>query len=164
MPHSRYLADLPLDQRWFEDYVVGTIVDVGEVEFTEADIIAYALRFDPQYIHIDPVRAKDGPFGGLIASGFHTLAGSMRLFVDKYLSSVAAIASPGIDAMRFHLPVRPGDRLRLRIEVMESRRSASKPDRGIMRNHVDVLNQNHEVVLSHEPMNMLFCRPGERAV
>ena len=60
--------------------------------------------------------------------------------------------------MRFHLPVRPGDRLRLRIEVMESRRSASKPDRGIMRNHVDVLNQHHEVVLSHEPMNMLFCR------
>ena len=109
-------------------------------------------------MHIDPAAAAQGPFGGLIASGWHTAAMVMRLFVEHYLSKVATLPSPGIDELRWVRPVRPGDRLRVRVTVVEANRSRSKPDRGMVRGLVEVLNQSDEVVMSFRPMNLLRCR------
>lgn len=153
---------VPVDQRHFEDYVPGSVFEYGSITLTEQEIVQFAERFDPQYIHTDPRAAADGPFGGLIASGWHTAAVMMRLLVDHYLSHVASMASPGIDELRWSRPVRPGDALSIRVSVIEANRSRSKPDRGLVRSSVEVLNQDREVVMSLQAMNILRCRemPG----
>jgi acyl dehydratase len=148
----------PTDRRYFEDYVPGSVFEFGPVAVEEAEILEFARRYDPQYIHTDPARAAKGPFGGLIASGWQTVGVMMRLLVDHYLSSVASMASPGIDELRWLLPVRPGDRLRVRVAVTDAKRSRSKPDRGIVHSLVEVLNQKDEVVMSLKPMNIMRCR------
>jgi acyl dehydratase len=149
---------VPIDQRYFEDYVVGSTYEYGTAAVDERETVDFAREFDPQPIHIDPVAAAHGPFGGLIASGWHTAALMMRLFVDNYLSSVASLASPGIDELRWLEPVRPGDTLRIRVTVTEARRSRSKPDRGIVRTLIEVLNQRGETVSTMNALNLLRCR------
>ena len=149
---------VPIDQRYFEDYVVGSTYEYGTATVDLREAVAFAEQFDPQPIHIDPVAAAQGPFGGLITSGWHTAALMMRLFVDHYLSSVASLASPGIDELRWIKPVRPGDTLRIRVTVTEARRSRSKPDRGVVRTLIAVLNQRGETVLTMNAMNLLRCR------
>ncbi len=147
-----------IDDRYFDDYVVGATYEFGDIEINEEEIIEFADRYDPQAIHTDPAAAATGPFGGLIASGWQTGGLMMRLFVDHYLSRVASIASPGIDELRWHKPVRPGDRLSLRVTVVEVLPSRSKPDRGIVRSLIEVLNQDREIVMSMIAMNMLLRR------
>jgi len=149
---------VPVGQRYFEDYVVGAVFEYGAITLTEREIVEFAKRFDPQYIHTDPRAAAEGPFGGLIASGWHTAAIMMRLFVDHYLSHVASLASPGIDELRWTQPVRPGDTLSIRVSVIEANRSRSKPDRGMVRSLIEVLNQDGQVVMSLKAMNILRCR------
>ncbi len=144
--------------RYFEDYTVGLVDEFGDVSVTADEIVEFARRYDPQAMHIDAEASAHGPFGGLIASGWHTAAMTMRLFVEHYLSKVATLPSPGIDELRWVLPVRPGDRLRVRVTVTEARRSRSKPDRGIVRSLVEVLNQRDEVVMTQRPMNLMRCR------
>lgn len=151
----------PKEQRYFEDYIIGSSREFGEITLSVQDIIEYAKRFDPQPMHTDPAAAKDTPFGELIASGWHTASVMMRLFVDNYLSSVASLASPGVDEVRWQKPVRPGDTLSARITVIEARRSASKPDRGIVRSFIEVKNQHDEVAMRMKAMNLFLCRyPG----
>jgi acyl dehydratase len=151
-------ATVPPAERYFEDYHVGMVNEFGEVTVTAEEIVEFAGRYDPQAMHTDPVSAGKGPFGGLIASGWHTAALVMRLFVEHYLSKVATLPSPGIDELRWVRPVRPGDRLHVRVTVLEANRSRSKPDRGMVRSLVEVLNQKDEVVMSFRPMNLLRCR------
>ena len=141
---------LPAAARWFEDYHVGMVDEFGEVTVTAEEIVEFATRYDPQPMH---TTAQE-----LIASGWHTVGLMMRLFVANYLSKVATLPSPGIDELRWLRPVRPGDTLRVRATVTEARRSRSKPDRGIVRTLVEVLNQNDEVVMSLRPMNLMRCR------
>ena len=149
---------VPIDQRYFEDYTVGSTYEFGTVTVDETEAITFARAFDPQPMHIDPVAAAQGPFGGLIASGWHTVALMMRLYVDNYLSSVASLVSPGIDELRWLEPVRPGDTLRIRVTISDSQRSRSKPDRGMVRTLIEVLNQRGEIVSSMRAMNLLRCR------
>jgi acyl dehydratase len=149
---------VPSAERYFEDYSVGAVEVFGEIVVTEGEIVEFARRYDPQSMHVDPVSAAQGPFGGLIASGWHTAAMVMRLFVERYLSKVATLPSPGIDELRWVRPVRPGDRLRVRVTVLEANRSRSKPDRGMVRSLVEVLNQSDDLVMSFRPMNLLRCR------
>lgn len=149
---------IPLDQRYFEDYVPGSLFEYGSIVLSEDEIVDFARRFDPQYLHTDRRAAADGPFEGLIASGWHTAAVMMRLFVQHYLSHVASLASPGVDELRWIRPVRPGDSLSIRVSVLEASRSRSKPDRGMVRSFIEVLNQNREVVMSLKAMNILRCR------
>ena len=87
----------PIEDRYFEDYVVGSVHEFGAITVTEEEVIDFAKRFDPETFHIDPQGAKKTRFGGIIASGWHTCALVMRLFVDNYLSKVASLASPGVD-------------------------------------------------------------------
>ena len=152
---------MPEDDRYFEDYLPGSVFEYGEIRVEEAEIVEFARRYDPQLIHIDRDAAASGPFGGLIASGWHTATIMMRLLVDRFLPKAASLGSPGIDELRWIRPVRPGDVLRLRVSILEARRSRSKPNRGMVRTLVEVLNQNAEVVMSLKPVNLIRCR-GER--
>jgi acyl dehydratase len=153
---------VPEGERFFEDFRPGAVYEFGHSEISEADIIDFARRFDPQPMHLDREAAARGHFGGLIASGWHTAGLMMRLFVDHFLPGQASLASPGIDELRWTRPVRPGDVLRLRVTVLEATRSRSKPDRGMVRTLIEVLNQNGETVMSLKPMNLLRCRPADR--
>ena len=159
---TRTLSDsdfaAPADDRYFEDYTAGAVYEYGHIAVTEAQIIEFARRFDPQPIHADPDFAATGPFGGLIASGWHSAGILMRMIADHYLSRVASLASPGIDELRWPAPVRPGDSLRLRATIVEARPSRSKPDRGLVRTRAELINQDDQVVLSLIAMNILLCR------
>jgi acyl dehydratase len=141
---------VPPAERYFEDYHVGMVDEFGEIAVTAEEIVAFATHYDPQPMHIGP--------GERIASGWHTAAMVMRLFVEHYLSKVATLPSPGIDELRWLRPVRPGDRLRVRVTVIEARPSRTKPDRGIIRSLVEVLNQHDDVVMSQRPMNLMRRR------
>ncbi len=133
---SDFLA--PPAERYFEDYLLGSVFEYGRVTVTSEAIIEFARKWDPQPIHVDPEFAARGPFGGLIASGLHTTGICMRLFVTHYLSHVASLASPGMDELRWPTPVRPGDLLRLRTTIVSVRPSQSKPDRGLVHTRAEV--------------------------
>ena len=148
--------------RYFEDYPLGAVFEFGSATITEQSIIDFARQYDPQAMHVDPTWAAQGPFGEVIASGWQTVAVMMRLFVDHYLPK-GGLAAPGIDELRWPRPVRPGDTLRVRVTVLEARQSRSRPDRGLVRCLVEVLNQNDEIVLTMKPMNMVRCRPESLA-
>ena len=151
-------AHFRVEDRHFEDFTPGAVAEFGPIGVDETEVIAFARQFDPQAIHTDPAAAAAGPFGGLIASGWHTVGLVMRVLVDHYLARGAALASPGIDELRWLQPVRPGDALRVRATVLEARRSQSKPDRGLVRTKVEALNQNGQVVMSMVAMNLFRCR------
>jgi acyl dehydratase len=164
MPALSSTFPSPPDDRYFDDYRQGARFMFGPIAVEEAEVIAFARRFDPQSIHTDPQAAARGPFSGLIASGWHTIGLLMRLFVEHYLTAVASLASPGVDEVRWIMPVRPGDQLRLRVTVSETRLSRSKPDRGIVHSLVEGINQRDEVVATFKAMNLIGLRPaGERA-
>lgn len=152
---------VPPAERWFEDYRVGMVSEFGGITVTAQDIVQFASRYDPQAMHVDPDAAAKGEFGGLIASGWHTASLMMRMFADHYLSKVAGLAAPGIDELRWVRPVRPGDTLRVRVTVLETQRSRSKPDRGVVRGLVEVLNQNDDLVMSLKPINIVRSRTAQ---
>jgi acyl dehydratase len=133
---------------YFEDLAPGTVLEFGDAEMTAEAIIEFARQFDPQPFHLDPEAAKHSLFGGLCASGWHTASVMMRLWVDNYLSPEASLGSPGVDEVRWHRPVFPGDRLRCRIEILDATPSRSKPFMGTVRSKCQVLNQNSDVVMS----------------
>jgi acyl dehydratase len=148
----------PIDDRYFEDYIPGDVHEFGKIAADEAEMINFARRFDPQPFHTDPDAAEHSVFGGLIASGWYTASLMMRLFVDHYLSHVASLSSPGVDELRWLKPVRPGDAISLRITVSDTKRSRSKPDRGIVHSYIEALNQEGELVMTMKAMNLLGCR------
>ncbi|MGR8918192.1 MAG: MaoC family dehydratase [Gammaproteobacteria bacterium] len=126
----------------------------------EAEIVEFAERYDPQPFHIDRAAAAESFFGGIIASGWHTSAVVMRLLVDHFISRVAGMGSPGVDELRWLKPVRPGDTLGVRVTILETRASRSKPDRGIVRSQVEVLNQDRDVVMTLRSMGMVRRKPA----
>jgi acyl dehydratase len=144
--------------RYFEDYVPGLTVDCGGFAVSEAEIIAFAKEYDPQPFHVDPVGAKDGPFGGLIASGWQTTSLMMRQLVDYYVSPESSLGAAGVDEIRWPKPVRPGDSLRVRATVLEARRSASKPDRGIVKSLAELTNQDGDLVMKATAINFILLR------
>ena len=148
-----------IEERYFEDYVVGATYEYGYATLNEDEIIDFARRYDPQPFHVDRQFAATGPFGGIIASGFHTNAVFMRMFADHYLSRVASLGSPGFDELRWTLPVRPGDELRLRTIIVEARPSRSKADRGLVRTRAELLNQDDALIMGLSIMNLLQRRP-----
>ena len=152
--------DLPVarDQRTFEDYPVGSVALYGPVPVNEDEVIDFGKRFDPQDFHTDPQKAAQSPFGGLIASGWHTGSMMMRVLVDRYLSRPAGLGSPGIDELRWTAPVRPGDALWVKVTVTEARRSESRPDRGLVRSQIEVLNDKGVMVMSLKAMTLVRCR------
>lgn len=145
--------------QYFEDYRPGMVVTGGSFPVSEAEILEFARRYDPQMMHVDKEAAERGEFCGLIASGWHTAAMMMRMVAEVLLSPVANLASPGIDELRWLLPVRPGDVLSLRGTILEARQSRSKPGQGVVKSLVEVLNQKGEVVMTLKPVSLVRCRP-----
>ena len=140
---------------YFDDLAVGQRFETGSMTVTEADIIAFAKQFDPQYYHVDPVAAQSSAFGGLIASGFHTLSASMRLFFDLNLWPEAIIASPGMEHVKWLRPLRPDDIIRAAADVVNVRVSSSKPDRGVVTMDHFCWNQDDEMILTLRCAHML---------
>jgi acyl dehydratase len=147
----------PPADRFFEDYLVGATYECGSITVSEEAIIAFARNYDPQTMHVDRDLAAAGPFGEIIASGWHTIALTMRQIVDNFLPH-NGLAAPGIDEVRWPLPVRPGDTLTVRVTVEQARRSRSKPDRGLIHSLIETLNQNGDVVMTMRPVNLIRCR------
>ncbi len=144
--------------RYIDDYTVGEVILAPPVDFTEDFITDFAKTYDPQAIHIDKGYADDGPFGGLIASGFQTLAASFASFLRLGLYEDVSLGGPGMDEIRWVQPVRPGDSLTPHVTVTEARKSKSKPDRGILHLAFDVRNQAGETVLTFSSMTMIKAR------
>jgi acyl dehydratase len=132
---------------YFDDFEPGQVLELGSVAVTEDAIVDFARQFDPQPFHVDPEAAKESVFGGLIASGWHTGAMWMRLYVDSMLGA-AAQGSPGIEELRWLAPVRPGDTLHGRLTVLETTPSERRPDRGTVRIRGEMVNQDGVKVLS----------------
>jgi acyl dehydratase len=145
-------------ERWFEDYPAGAVFDIGTIAVEEQEVLDFAQRFDPQPFHIDPVAAAASHFGGIIASGWHTASLMMRLLATNFLSPASSIGSPGVDELRWLRPVRPGDVLHGSVTVLSARRSASKPDRGLIESRIELRNQHGDTVFSTRAMSMLLGR------
>jgi acyl dehydratase len=148
------------DDLYFEDFIPGREFRTDGVTVTEAQILDFALAFDPQPFHLDVEAAKQTIFGGLIASGFHTMALTFRLFAQTRALAACSLGSPGADELRWLRPVRPGDTLRAVVRVVEQRPSTSKPDRGIVRLQWTTLNQGGEPVLTMTSMQLVRRRPA----
>ncbi|MFZ2974380.1 MAG: MaoC family dehydratase [Ferribacterium limneticum] len=149
-----------MDTRFLDDLTPGQRFTSPGLTLTEAEIIDFAWRYDPQPFHLDANAAADSPYGGLIASGFQSLAICFRLFIQSGILAESSMGSPGIDELRWLAPVRPGDTLHSEIEVLEVRPSNSKPDRGIARLKYQAVNQRGEAVLSFIVMHLLRRKPA----
>lgn len=143
---------------FWEDFVVGATFDLGERAISRDEIIDFARQFDPQPFHVDEAAAQESMFGGLIASGWHTCSLLMRLMCDGYLLRSASLGSPGVEQVRWLRPVRPGDLLRGRMTVLETRSSQSEPDRGVVRSRFELFSQRDELVMSMEGLGMFRKR------
>jgi acyl dehydratase len=149
-----------MDPRYFEDFTVGQRFATAGTTLDERMIVEFAGAYDPQPFHLDPAAARDTIYGGLIASGFQTLALGFRLVLDTGLFSAASMGSPGFDELRWLKPVRPGDTLRVEGEIVEHVPSRSKPDRGLVRVAYRYFNQRDEIVLTVTSMHLLRRRPS----
>lgn len=150
---------VPIKERYFQDYRKGEVFEFGDYPISSEEIREFAGRYDPQEFHLDEEAARQSIYGGLIASGWMTCGVLMRMLADHFISPLSSMGSPGIDELRWLKPVRPGDRLRARLTIVDTRRSTSKPDRGIIHVRQELLNQRDEVVLSMTGMGMYKCRP-----
>lgn len=144
---------------YFEDLEAGAVYDLGSVVVDEAEVIEFATRFDPQPFHIDPEAAAESHFGGIVASGWHTCAMFMRLFVDNFTKDSASMGSPGMEELRWLAPVRPGDELAATFTILSTRPSASKPDRGFVESMWQMTNQDGVVVMTLRGTGMYGRRP-----
>ncbi len=145
---------------FLDDMTVGDRFESRGMTLTEADIVAFARAWDPQPFHIDAEAAKASSFGGLIASGFHTLSAAFRVLYQTGFLVDASLGGPGVDELRWTAPVRPGDTLRSVATVKEIAPSRSKPDRGILRLGVEALNQRGETVMTCTFIILVKRRPG----
>jgi acyl dehydratase len=144
----------------FEDLAVGQRFRLGEVTVRREDILRFAREFDPQPFHLDDDAAARTPFGGIVASGWHTASLAMRLMVDGLVRDVASLGSPGVDELRWLVPVRPDDTVRLEVEVVAAKASASRPDRGLVTLRLELFNQRDERVMTMQSPGMVRRRGG----
>ena len=149
-----------MGNQWFEDFEVGQRFVSQGVTLTEASIIDFAIRYDPQRFHIDREAAAQTPFGGLVASGFQTLGLSFRMFFELGVIRESGIGAPGIEELQWLAPVRPGDTVHTEVEVVELRPSRSKTDRGTVRMRYAAVNQHGETVMTMIVPQFVSRRPA----
>jgi acyl dehydratase len=147
-----------MKQGYFEDFSVGESFRTGGVTLTEAGIIDYAMRYDPQPIHTDRIAAADSIYGGIIASGWHVGGVAFRMFIQAGIIAGGSMGSPGVDEVRWHAPVRPGDTVHMVATVLETRPSASRDDRGYVTMQYQVYNQRDENVMSWKGVQIIGRR------
>jgi acyl dehydratase len=148
---------------YFEDFEPGQMTEVKGPTLSREEIVEFASRFDPQPFHVDEEKAKQSIYHGVIASGWHTASLCMRMICDAYLLDAASMGSSGVDEMRWLIPVRPGDTISMRMTVLETKTSRTRPDMGIVRHRWDVFNQNQELVMEMTGVGLYRRRhPGTR--
>ena len=135
---------------WWEDFAVGSASELGRHTFSAEEIVAFGRQFDPQPYHSDAAAAKQSPFGGLIASGWHVCAAGMRMLTEQILGKTHTLGSPGVEKVRWLKPVRAGDTLAYRVVVAESRPSESRPGVGLVKHRWEARNQAGELALTLE--------------
>jgi acyl dehydratase len=146
---------------YFEDLTVGETTSFGSYEVTREEMLSFATQYDPQWFHTDPERAAEqSPYGGLIASGWHTAAVTMRMLVDNYLSDAASVGAKGVDELRWPAPVRPGDTLTCENEVLS--KEPERPDRGLARIQTETFTDAGERVFSMVGLVMFLRAPDQR--
>ncbi len=145
---------------YFEDLTPGTVFELGSVTVTRDAIVEFARQFDPQPFHTDEAAAADSPFGGLIASGWHTGSLWMRLYADAVLREADSRGSPGIEELRWRAPVRPGDTLTGTTTILDARPSGSDPDRGTVFTESVMTNQSGVVVMTMRARGLFGRRPA----
>ena len=148
---------------YFEDVEVGSKLEFGSITVTRDEIIAFAAEFDAQPFHLSDEAAAETHFGSLSASGWHTTALFMKMFVAKMQAGGhqdASLGAMGIDELRWLQPVRPGDTLRGASEVVEKKASRSRPEMGIIKSKVTIFNQHNEPVMTLMPITMFRTRPN----
>jgi acyl dehydratase len=143
---------------YWEDFKPGDAFPMGERLIDRDEVMAFARDFDPQPFHIDEEAARRSMYGGLIASGWHTVAMVMRMMCESYLNQSASLGSPGVDNVRWLKPVRPGDTIRAQRTVLESRASQSRPEMGLVKTRWEVFNQDGELVMTMEGYGMFQRR------
>jgi acyl dehydratase len=146
--------------RYWEDVKEGEVFELGSRTMDKERMIAFAREFDPQPFHTDEKAAEASVWGGLIASGWLTGSTLMRLLYDGFLKDTASLGSPGVDELRWLKPVRPGDTLTARLTVIEATASRSRPDRGIVRTRMELMNQDGETVMTITGVNFISRRPS----
>jgi acyl dehydratase len=150
--------------RWyFEDFYAGQEIDLGQRTVSEEEIVAFATQFDPQPFHVDRAAAEASIYGGVIASGWHTCSMMMRMVVDGMMNASSSMGSPGLENVRWLLPVRAGDTLSVRYLTQQVKASHSKPDRGVVWSKWIATNQRGEQVCTIEGMGMFGRRPAGTA-
>jgi acyl dehydratase len=149
--------------RYFEDVEVGEVHEFGEYHVTETEVVEFAERYDPQPFHVDAEAAEESMFGELVASGWHTASMSMRMLVEgpDDEEEWASMGSPGVDELRWHRPVKPGDTLSLRTEVLEKRPSESRDNRGYVTSRLETYNGDDELVMSWVGNTIYERRDGD---
>jgi acyl dehydratase len=145
--------------RYYEDFHVGELIDLGSLQVSQADIIGFAQQYDPQPMHLDPNAASFTIYGGLIASGWHTGALFMRLLVRNLIAQTSSLGSPGMEELSWPAPVRPSDTLAAEIEVLTTRLSNSRP-MGIVRWRGQMRNQNGQLVMTAIGTNFFGLKPA----
>ncbi len=144
---------------YFEEFQQGTVYRLDPIQVSREDIIQFAQQYDPQKIHIDEAFSAQGPFGGLIASGYHTLAVVWARWAEAHVMGDESMGGPGLDTVQWLAPVRPGDTLYTTVTITETRRSTSKP-RGIIRFRFEVENQDAVPIMVTEGAALIRLRPA----
>ena len=146
--------------RFWEDYEVGAVYDIGSKLMTKEDIVDFASKFDPQPFHLDEEAGRRSIFGGLAASGWHTCSAVMRLLVDNYVSRETSLGSPGVDEIRWLKPVLAGDTISARIRILDKKASRSRPEMGSIFNQYEVYNQDGVLVMTMKGVGLFRRRPA----
>lgn len=150
----------PPEPVWLEDLEIGEVRRFGRYEVTRGEILEFGRRFDPQPFHVDAAAAERSPYGGLIASGWHTGSLWMRLYADAVLREADSRGSPGIEELRWRAPVRPGDTLTGTTTILDARPSGSDPDRGTVFTESVMTNQSGVVVMTMRARGLFGRRPA----
>ncbi len=148
-----------IPQRYFEDFEIGMTFEFGDYRMTEEEIISFGKAYDPQPYHVSRNPGPGYAAGELIASGWHTCAAAMRMLVDHFIPETTVLPAGGVDAIRWLRPVRPGDRLRMKLTVKDMRPSATKPDRGVVKLQIEVFDQSDNVVMTALDVVLFRRRP-----
>lgn len=146
--------------RYWEDYELGAVYDIGSKTMTKAEMIDFASKFDPQPFHLDEEAGRKSIFGGLSASGWHTSSEVMRLLVDNYISRETSMGSPGVDELRWLKPVLAGDTISAKVRILDKKPSRSRPEMGSIFNQYEVYNQRGELVMTMKGIGLMRRRPA----
>jgi acyl dehydratase len=149
-----------MTERYLEDFAVGQVFNSARTRVDKEQIVAYAKQFDPQPFHLDDEAARKTPFQGLAASGWHTAGMTMRMMLDGEFKPVGGILGVGFDELSWPRPVRPGDELHAKSEILEVRPSKSRPDRGMLRVRTTTYNQKDEPVMAFTGNLLVPRRPA----